>query len=75
MKGPNSCTITSDKTAIFFTCPVGRCTDDPDAVIPRFSSIKAAEDAGWIKYADRRICPPDQEFVMVCPTCAVRLRK
>lgn len=44
--------------------------DPCQLVIHQFYSEEAALAAGWICTSDEMFCPPDQEFVWMCPYCA-----
>ena len=38
--------------------------------IPEFYSDRHAQDAGWRLTSYPLYCPPDKEFVWICPKCA-----
>jgi len=43
--------------------------------VPRFYSARHAVDAGWQHTADPVFCPPDEEYVWVCPECIARINE
>lgn len=45
--------------------------EDPEA-IPSFYSEKHAKDEGWVKTDHIKYCPPDKQYVWVCPECAAK---
>ena len=59
----------------FYICPA--CSQPigaelPDATMPVFYSELHARDCGWLKTANRIFCPPDKEYVWVCPICVTK---
>ena len=44
--------------------------DIKEEVIPTFYSEQNAMKEGWVKTDHIKYCPPDRDFVWVCPECA-----
>jgi len=67
----NSMIIYQNKIKTHYTCP---CTDCKAylKVILIFYSFQHAIDKGWGRSFHKDLCPPDQEFVFVCPDCVKR---
>ena len=42
--------------------------------IPEFYSIKHVTDSGWIATKDPLYCPPEEEFVWICPDCVKEIK-
>ena len=65
--------------AFLHTCPVCLRSvsyaekDVGDGVIIHYYSERHAYDAGWRATQDRLYCPPDVEYVWVCPKHAKEL--
>ena len=60
--------------AICECCPITSPPEDPKdesakQYIPHYYSEKHARDNGWKATKHIKYCPPDKDYVWVCPDC------
>lgn len=53
----------------FFICGCYDCNVKPEKEIQTFYSFEHAIDSGWMISAEIKYCPPNKNYMFICPDC------
>jgi len=66
----DSIIIKNGSPEIIYVCPGEHCNIGFSTHIPVVNTYEEAFKLGWVKTNNKKFCPPNESFVLLCPECA-----